>query len=117
MKINFSLQIASRQDVINWVSHAWDAVTDDCVENSFKACGISSALDGSEDHLLNDRMADALNAADRQEVDALRDETMGMLFDSEGSDSELDFDGFEQEHGDATDTEVDFDGFSDVNDD
>ena len=62
------------------------------VRHSFLACGISSALDGSDDHLLNDRMADALNAADREAN--IRDEAADLLFDSDGDDTDEDFQGF-----------------------
>ena len=82
--------MASRQDVINWVSRAWESVTAEVICRSFVVTGISSALDGSDDHQLTDRMADALNAADRADV-ARGD---GIQFNEEGSDSELDFEGF-----------------------
>ncbi|KAH7701698.1 pogo transposable element with KRAB domain-like protein, partial [Aphelenchoides avenae] len=39
---------------IDWVLEAWyDGVTKDNVVKSFKACGITTALDGSEDHLVH----------------------------------------------------------------
>lgn len=42
-----------RQDVVNWVSAAWEAISVDTIVTGFKRCGISAALDGSEDHLLD----------------------------------------------------------------
>ena len=93
----FLFQMASRQEVINWVSRAWDEVDGQVISRSFKACGISSDLDGSEDGLLNDRMSDALNAADREDRDAMAEEALELLFDDEGNDSDLDFDGFSDE--------------------
>lgn len=42
---------------IKWVKQAWESVTPDVVRKSFKACGISVAVDGSEDsdiHCLKD---------------------------------------------------------------
>ena len=61
--------------------------------HSFKATGISSALDGSEDHLLsNNNMAAGLNAVDRQQH--ARDKVADLLFDSEDDDTEDDFRGF-----------------------
>lgn len=87
------LQMATRQDVINWVSRAWESVSVETIKHSFKVTGISADLDGSEDHLLNDRMAVALNEADRLRVEA-GEQALNMLFNEEGSDSELEFEGF-----------------------
>lgn len=39
----------TRQDVINWVGHAWERVNPDAVTKAFLRCAISNALDGSED--------------------------------------------------------------------
>ena len=89
-----NLKMASRQDVINWVSEAWDAVSEDVVRHSFKACGISMALDGSEDDLLSNRVADALNAAERDHHPA-REEAAALLFDTDSdNDSDTEFNGF-----------------------
>ena len=65
-----NLKMAPRQDVINWVSAAWDAVSADVTGNSFKHCGITLALDGSEDELFNDRLADALAATEQKDNNA-----------------------------------------------
>ena len=76
--------------MINWVSKAWEAISEDVIRKSFRVCGISLNLDGSQDGELSDNMVDALGAADR--VEALRDEAMALLFESD--DSDVDFDGF-----------------------
>ena len=86
-----NLKQASRQDVINWVSRAWSKISEEVIKKSFRCCGISLDLDGSQDAQLSDNMADALGAADR--MDNLRDEAMVLLFESD-DDSDLDFDGF-----------------------
>ena len=83
--------MATRQDVINWVSRAWSRVSEELVIRSFKCCSISTALDGSEDDQLTDQMANALNAADR--IDNIQNEAAALLFDSD-EDSDIDFDGF-----------------------
>ena len=90
-----NLRMATRQDIINWVSRAWRSVSADVIRDSFKHCGISSNMNGSEDHLLNDRMADALNAHDRNQ-EAVRGEAPGIIFDSDES-SDDDFEGFSDE--------------------
>ena len=39
----------TRQLVIEWVSQAWHEVPHEIIVKSFKRCGISNALDGTED--------------------------------------------------------------------
>ena len=84
------------------MSSSWDTVKDETIIHSFKACGISSALDGSEDNLLSDKVAEALNAAD-QANGAARGEAIDLIL----GDSDTD-----EDDGDA-----DFEGFTDVSDD
>ena len=60
----------------------------DTIVHSFKTCAISLPTDGSEDGLVHDRLAMALN--DREEADARAAE---MLFASD-SDSDAEFSGF-----------------------
>ncbi|KAH7664926.1 pogo transposable element with KRAB domain-like protein [Aphelenchoides avenae] len=38
---------------LQWVLDAWDAVNEKVIIRSFKACGISTALDGTEDALIH----------------------------------------------------------------
>ncbi|CAI7856985.1 unnamed protein product [Closterium sp. NIES-53] len=38
--------------VLKWISRAWKAVPADLIKKAFLTCGISNALDGSEDHLV-----------------------------------------------------------------
>ena len=72
------LKVASRQDVINWISCTWQGASEGVIVHSFKTTGISSALDGSEDHLLSNNMASGLNAVDRQQH--ARDEVADLKF-------------------------------------
>ncbi|KAH7944040.1 hypothetical protein HPB52_014777 [Rhipicephalus sanguineus] len=44
-----NLKKPSRQHVLEFVAEAWAAVTEETVARSFKGCGASNALDGSED--------------------------------------------------------------------
>ena len=37
--------------MLKWIKQAWDAISPDIVRKSFKKCGISNAIDGSEDNL------------------------------------------------------------------
>ena len=87
-----NLKMASRQDVINWVSHAWANIDQQVLSRSFKCCGITTAMDGSEDHMLTDNVPDALNAADRQAYDGR--EGVDLIFDEEGEETDSEFEGF-----------------------
>lgn len=40
--------------VCQWIKTLWDSVNEDIVIKSFKKCGISNALDGKEDELINE---------------------------------------------------------------
>ena len=89
--------MASRSDVIGWVSRAWDKVSQEVISNSFKLCSLSTALDGSEDHMLSNNVLDALNAAEEL-GDEVNEEAAALLFaDSDsGSDTDLSFEGFSE---------------------
>lgn len=62
------------------------------VRSSFKRCGISTRLDGSEDGELNDRLASVTNGP--EDPESLIDEALDLIFDSE---SDVSFDGFSDE--------------------
>ena len=42
----------SYSTVATWVKESWDEISPDLIRSSFKCCGVSTKLDGSEDHLL-----------------------------------------------------------------
>jgi hypothetical protein len=42
----------STEVLLKWIKKAWDSISPDMVRKSFVKCGISSAMDGSEDHLI-----------------------------------------------------------------
>ena len=50
--------------MIDWVSSTLDEVSEDVIKHSFKASGITLALDCSEDDILHEHMAVALDAQD-----------------------------------------------------
>ena len=86
-----NLKKPDRQDVINWVSFSWESVCDEVIEKSFKITGISNRLDGSEDNLVDDQIPFEID-----DEDELRREAIDIQFDDEGDDSDLDFDGFDE---------------------
>lgn len=82
-----NLKKPNRQNVIDWVSTAWESVSEEIVIKSFKLTGISNALDGTEDNLIDDQLP-------YEDGEELADEALGILFDEEDDDSDLDFEGF-----------------------
>ncbi len=46
-----NLKQPTRQYAIDWVSAAWKSIKTETIVHSFLVCGISNALDGSEDGL------------------------------------------------------------------
>ncbi|KAH9367054.1 hypothetical protein HPB48_009094 [Haemaphysalis longicornis] len=77
-----NLKKPSRQDVVNFVSKAWAAVSEEVVARSFKRCGISTALDGSEDGELHERLASAIppSAALPTTSNSVREEVVDLFF-------------------------------------
>ena len=59
-----NLKQATRQDVIDWVSRAWTSIEKDTLVHSFLVCGISNALDGTQDDLVS---SDIPNVEDEDE--------------------------------------------------
>ena len=90
-----NLKVATRQDVIDWISSAWDEVLEDIIRHGFKACCLTLALDGSEYDLLHEQMAVALDAQDR--LDNARMEAADFLFDDDSDGDESEFEGFGEE--------------------
>ncbi|KAL1460339.1 hypothetical protein MTO96_027561 [Rhipicephalus appendiculatus] len=88
-----NLRKTSRQDVLNFVAAAWDAVPEETIIQSFKGCGISNALDGSEDGLLHGRLSDVGDIRP-EHPEELQAERYSLLFDTDPDGS---FDGFQSE--------------------
>ena len=76
-----NLKQPTRQDAIDWVSKAWESITIATLVHSFKVCGISNKLDGTEDHLASDDLPsiemDPENAGETQAGDEDEDEEAG----------------------------------------
>ena len=70
-----------RQNVINWISRAWENISEPTIIDTFLSCDISNNLDGT-----GDRVSEKFPSLDE---DDLRGELGDLLFDSE-TDSELD---------------------------
>ena len=84
---NGNLRQPTRQNIINFVSRAWESIGEQTIIDAFLTCGISNNLDGTQDDLVSDNYP-ALDEDD------LRGEVVDILFDSDHSD--LEFDGFDE---------------------
>lgn len=49
-----NMKSPTRQDIVNWVSHAWDKVSAHTIQTGFLRAGISNNLDGSQEDQLFD---------------------------------------------------------------
>ena len=71
------MRAPSLEKVCQWVTDAWSLITPDMIKKSFVSCGITAALDGSEDAsivcLRSDEMADAAKS--------LTNKTSALLID------------------------------------
>ena len=50
------LMIPTRQHVIDWVSKAWELVSEEIIIKPFLVCGISNTVDGSQDSLIGEEI-------------------------------------------------------------
>uniref|UniRef100_A0A914DMW1 DDE-1 domain-containing protein n=1 Tax=Acrobeloides nanus TaxID=290746 RepID=A0A914DMW1_9BILA len=86
---------------LNWIVEAWKGLSNECIAKSFKACGITNAVDGSEDDEIHCFKANGAIPSGRillqqarlaketdslmnlfDEVDLLQDEENGYLSDT-----------------------------------
>lgn len=88
-----NLRKPSRQDVLNFVAAAWDAVPEATIIQSLKGCGISNALDGLQENLLHGWLS-SVGDIRPEHPEELQAECYSLLFDTNSDGS---FDGFESE--------------------
>ncbi|KAH7965967.1 hypothetical protein HPB49_012327 [Dermacentor silvarum] len=81
----------SHQDVLNFVSTAWAALSEEMVARSFKGCGISVALDASKNGHLHNQLAGTGEPAVCSSCVSVIDECLDLLL---CTDSEESFAGF-----------------------
>ncbi|CAI7803780.1 unnamed protein product [Closterium sp. NIES-53] len=53
-----NLQKPPAELVLRWIDESWEAIPEELVKKVFVTCGISTSLDGSEDHLILAHMRD-----------------------------------------------------------
>ena len=61
------MQRPTTTQVREWVKTSWQSAEDETVVRSFKTCGISNALDGSEDDILCEQSEDS-DTSDSEEL-------------------------------------------------
>ena len=76
-----NLKQPTRQDVIDWVSQAWSSIKKETLVHSFLVCGISNALDGSQDDLVS---------SDIPDVEGEEEKSDGPFIDEEEDSSNID---------------------------
>ena len=63
------LRAASLVTVCQWVKESWQELSKEMVECSFKKCGISNALDGTEDDLVWEEEEDSSQVEEEPDCD------------------------------------------------
>ena len=101
----------SYSTVASWVKDSWEEVSVDLIKNSFKCCGVSTKLDGSEDDLLfeYDKLLGSVD--DDEEVKDPNNQDSDVEYPEEGNykndwniDNKID-DEFDDEFDDEDDNE------------
>jgi len=90
--------------VVAWVKEAWDSIPPEMVKKSFLKCGISNAMDGSEDNLLYED--DNETAAENETDDEADDDD-----DEYTADVEVTKEQYDELFGNSDDDESEFEGF------
>ena len=67
------LRAASLVTVCQWVKESWQELSKEMVERSFKKCGISNALDGTEDDLVWEEEEDSSQVEEEPDCDVYDD--------------------------------------------
>ena len=60
------MMIPTRQHVIDWMSKAWESISRETITKFFLVCGISNAIDGSEDYLIREEIPRDLKDSDNE---------------------------------------------------
>jgi hypothetical protein len=79
------IKCPSYSTVASWVKDSWEEVDVDLIKNSFKCCGVSTKLDGSEDDLLfeYDKLLGSVD--DDEEVEDPNNQDSDVKYPEEGN--------------------------------
>ena len=68
-----NLKLPTRQDAINWVPEAWRSIKVETLVHSLLVCGLSNALDGSQDNLVSSDVpavnTDEIKPAEEEDIE------------------------------------------------
>src|SRR3954470_6471967 len=73
----------------NWIKESWDSINPNMIRRSFKCCGISNSLDGTEDNLIFD--FNKVEKVNNQRRGIEEDDESGLDDDNKSSESEDDY--------------------------
>ncbi|CAG8719992.1 11653_t:CDS:1, partial [Gigaspora rosea] len=108
-----NLKRADLNTVCRWVLNAWEDISEDIIIRSFKKCGISNCLSGSEDHLIYESDEDS-EEEDSDENDKDSDENDDSdEYEDENSNKTGDEDSNENEYEDSDENEDEYSGKDD----
>jgi hypothetical protein len=85
--------------VANWVKESWDSMDINMIRNSFKCCGISNDMNGSEDNLIFD-----FNQSNKENL-KVEEDNEGDNGDNNENDSEDDNEDSDNEESDGNELE------------
>ncbi|XP_033111851.1 uncharacterized protein LOC117112790 [Anneissia japonica] len=89
-----SLKAPSRYQVINWISEAWESISEKELSQVFLRCGISNALDGSQNSEI--KGCSELTLPKKE----LENDLTWVVFNDECEDAVIEFEGFGDEDDD-----------------
>ena len=61
------MKIPTRQNMINWVSVAWESINPEIIVKSFLKCGISNSIEGSKDSLIRVEIPVTTNSDNKED--------------------------------------------------
>ena len=85
--------------VASWVKESWDSMDINMIRNSFKCCGISNNMNGSEDNLIFD-----FNQSNKENLE-VEEDNEGDNGDDNENDSEDDNEDSDNEESDGNELE------------
>ena len=107
------IQKPDLRQICQWILDSWNAISTDTIKRSFLKCCITNALDGTEDDILWEDMAESDPFADNDGAESIVDEEGELFYAGEEEVSVRDVN--EQEYhdifGESDIDEGDFNGF------
>ncbi|CAG8857548.1 7560_t:CDS:1, partial [Gigaspora margarita] len=97
-----NLKRTNLNTVCRWVLNAWEDISEDIIIRSFKKCGISNCLSGSEDHLIYELDEDSEEEdSDENDEDSVENDEDSDEYEDENSDETGDEDSNKNEYEDS----------------